>query len=513
MRPKAQSETAVLGFVYAHCAGSALFLNEVAEMLDNRLMKIAELVSGNGVAVDVGTDHAYLAAELVRSGKCGKVIASDVKEGPLDSARATVERYGIQDKVELVLSDGLDNVDLTGVTDIIIAGMGGETIAGIIGNSAADKPDNIRFILQPMTKVELLRKKLYEYQYEITGEYAVEDKDKIYVIITAERSADWKQLTESDALYGFFDDNDEVGKKYRSREKARLEKISASLKSAGDLNGSQHYAALAQKMESGADIAEIGEIYSFLDSLYPFGLQEKWDNSGLLVENYDMKCSKVVLSLDITNKVIDEAFEKGAELIISHHPVIFEPRKRITRNDPVFRLIEREIAAVCLHTNLDICDGGTNGVILDRLSERFELSGEPEPFEELGDGRHFGWIVQLSEPAEADVFAAALKEIFGCGYVRMSSCARSVSRIAFCSGSGGSMLGIAADKNCDALLTGDVKHDVWIAANNSGIALFDCGHFHTENIVLGELRRVLEKRFPQLDIEIAESSADPCEYV
>ena len=107
-------------------------------MLDNRLRKIAELVSGEGIACDVGTDHAYLAAELINSGKCSKVIASDVKEGPLDAARNTVERYGIQDKVELVLSDGLENVDLSGVTDVVIAGMGGETIAEIIGNSTAD---------------------------------------------------------------------------------------------------------------------------------------------------------------------------------------------------------------------------------------------------------------------------------------------------------------------------------------------------------------------------------------
>ena len=75
------------------------------------------------------------------------------------------------------------------------------------------------------------------------------------------------------------------------------------------------------------------------------------------------------------------------------------------------------------------------------------------------------------------------------------------------------MLSLAADKGCDALVTGDVKHDVWIDANNSGIALFDCGHFHTENIVLTELRRVLEDKFPQLDVEIAEASADPCVYI
>lgn len=75
------------------------------------------------------------------------------------------------------------------------------------------------------------------------------------------------------------------------------------------------------------------------------------------------------------------------------------------------------------------------------------------------------------------------------------------------------MLGLAVEKDCDALVTGDVKHDVWIEANNRHLALFDCGHFHTENIVLTEFRRVLEEKFPQLDVEIAERSIDPCKYV
>lgn len=71
---------------------------------------------------------------------------------------------------------------------------------------------------------------------------------------------------------------------------------------------------------------------------------------------------------------------------------------------------------------------------------------------------------------------------------------------------------LAIEKGCDAMITGDIKHDVWIDANNSHFTLFDCGHFHTENLVLGELRRVLEEKFPLLDVEIAESSIDPCLY-
>ncbi|MBP5580292.1 MAG: Nif3-like dinuclear metal center hexameric protein [Ruminococcus sp.] len=485
-------------------------------MLDNRLKKIAGLVSGEGIACDVGTDHAYLAAELITSGKCSKVIASDVKEGPLEAARNTVERYGIQDKVDLVLSDGLDNVELKGVTDIVIAGMGGETIAAIIEriDVGSEENEDIHWILQPMTKPEILRKRLTELNLFITDEYVVEEGDKMYVIICAEYSPFDGQLTEARSICGFFDENDETCRKYLKREGERLEKVAVNLEKAGRKAEAQHYTALADKVVNGMGTEKISDIIAFLDERYPFAAQEKWDNSGYLVETSCDECRSILLALDITDEVVNEANSKYIDLVISHHPVIFEPRKRLSCSDPVFKLIRYEIGAVCMHTNLDIANGGTNGVILQKLTEKLELAGEPEPFEELGGGNSLGWVIELKESITGKALAELCKDIFGCDMVRTSHCAgKAVSRIAFCSGSGGSMLGLAAEKGCDALITGDVKHDVWIDANNRGIALLDCGHFHTENLVLWELRRALEERFPRLDIEIAESSIDPCEYV
>ena len=231
-------------------------------MLDKRLEKIAELVSGKGIAADVGTDHAYLAAELVISGKCSRVIASDVKEGPLASAAKTVERYGISDKVQLVLSDGLAEVPLDGVTDVIIAGMGGETISDIIGavDCGSYEPENVRWILQPMTKPEYLRKMLYEYGMQITGEYAVEDGDKLYVVMVAEYNPDFRRLTEFEALYGFFAEGDELGNKYRQRESERLAKIAENLASAGKLGESVHYSALSEKIRKNGTIPACSSI-------------------------------------------------------------------------------------------------------------------------------------------------------------------------------------------------------------------------------------------------------------
>ena len=486
-------------------------------MLDNRLKKIAELVSGEGIACDVGTDHAYLAAELINSGKCSKVIASDVKEGPLDAARNTVEKYGIQDKVELVLSDGLDAVDLTGVTDIVIAGMGGETILEIMARVSRDgrAAEGVKWILQPMTKPEVLRKGMYDCGFALKNDLIVEEGDKLYNIMTADYDPNYLcYLTEAESIMGYLEDEEALTQKYYSREAERCSKVSESLKKAGKAAEAQHYEALAAKLKNGVVSENVNHIAEYLDSLYPFGLQEKWDNSGYLVECPIDECRRILLALDITNEVVDEAIKKQADLVVSHHPVIFEPRKRIMKNDPVYRLIADCIGAICLHTNLDIANGGTNGVILRKLGEKLELAGEPVPFEELGGEKGLGWIIELKDSISGKALAELCKGILGCGVVRTSHCTdMEISRIAFCSGSGGSMLGLAAEKGCDALITGDVKHDVWIDANNLDIAVLDCGHFHTENLVLWELRRVLEERFPRLDIEIAESSADPCEYV
>lgn len=482
-------------------------------MLDNRLKMCAELVSGRGIAVDVGTDHAYLAADLILSGKCGKVIASDVKEGPLESARKTVEKYGIADKVDLILSDGLSNVPYENISDIIIAGMGGETIARIIADADCSRYENIRFILQPMSKPECLRKALYDYQLKIVSENVVEDGDKLYVVICAEYNKEFNYLTEYESIAGFFNKSDILAKKYCWRQLERLEKKYDALKKSGNEADATHINALICKIKNGTEVADINEVYAYLDELYPVNSQEKWDNSGLIVQNYEMKCSKVLLTLDISYETVCEADCKGAELIVSHHPVIFDPIKNISPDNPLYHLAERNIAAICMHTNLDIAQNGTNGVILKMLSKSLAFSKEPEPFEELGGGRSLGWIIELDEKIFSDDLAFELKRIFGCEYVRISRNSRKmISRIAFCSGSGGSMLGLAKQKRCDALITGDVKHDVWVASNAIDIAVFDCGHFHTENPVLWELRRVLEEKFPQLDVEISERSVDPVIY-
>lgn len=482
-------------------------------MLDNRLKICADFVSGRGIAVDVGTDHAHLAAELINSGRCRKVIASDINEGPLESARKTVEKHGISDKVELVLSDGLENVDLEGVTDIVIAGMGGETIADII-RAVSIFSDDIRLILQPMSKPELLRKMLYENNFGIVEEKGVEVGDKLYTVICAvPEYENHRLLTEYEAIAGFFADDDEAGRKFRQKESERLGRIAASLGKSGKTEEYQHYSSLSLRVAEGICGESQRAVYDFINEKYPLSLQEKWDNSGWLVCSVNAHCRRILLALDITNDVVFEAQRKGADMIISHHPVIFEPLRSIQPDNPVYHLVRNDISALCIHTNLDIADGGTNSVIARKIAEKVGISGTPQALEELGNGSSLGCIVELSEKITTEKIAEILREIFGCRYIRTNSDSnKCLSKIAVCSGSGGSLANIAMAKGCDALITGDVKHDVWIAANNKLFTIFDCGHFHTENLVLPEIRRVLEEKFPLVDVEISENSTDPTVY-
>ncbi len=482
-------------------------------MNNKRLEMCAEFVSGKGIVCDVGTDHAYLAIELIKSGKCSKVIASDINEKPLESARKNVADAGLSDKIELVLSDGLENICSDGISDIVIAGMGGETIVKILENYICSSHGNIRYILQPMTKPEIVRKCLCEYGFQKLSEKAVEDGGKIYTVICAdyestEHESNISELTEIESISGFFSYDDEMGKKYCQQKAESLAKASESLRKSGRIYEAVHYSALSRKLVEGTESKSIKEIYNFLDEKYPFSLQEQWDNSGLLLNSFSA-CSGILLALDITNEVITEAIHKETDLIISHHPVIFHPLKKIDFMNPVYRLIQHNIGAICMHTNLDIAEGGTNTTIVKKIAEKFEITST-----ELLEDSGLGYIIEFAIPHDIDELAHIFKKIFSIDRVRVSRFGRRIiSRLAVCSGSGGSLLGLADKKNCDALLTGDVKHDVWIDANNSYMTVFDCGHFHTENIVLWELRRVLEEKFPLLDIEIAESSADPCIYL
>lgn len=191
-------------------------------VLNNRLLTCSQFVTKGGVSCDVGTDHAYLASYLVKEGISERVFACDIAKGPLEAAAATVEKLSLGDKVTLILSDGLDNVPDDGVTDVIIAGMGGELIEDIVLRAEWLKR-GVNLVLQPQTKAAELRTSLCKNGFEIIAEKACRDRKFIYTVMNVIYTGKVKELNEVEAIIGKLDLCDPTAKDYIKTVAQRLE--------------------------------------------------------------------------------------------------------------------------------------------------------------------------------------------------------------------------------------------------------------------------------------------------
>lgn len=199
-------------------------------MLGERLKECAYNIENAICVCDVGTDHAYLACELVKSGKTKRAIASDVRKGPLENARANVEKYGLSDKISLCLSDGLENIssceNFINPDYIVIAGMGAENIISILENDLEKDcySQNATLILQPMTRMHLLRKWLCLHGYTTT-EKAVRESGKLYTVMKSIKDRESLELSEAEYYMGFFDYKNKLNFEYGNFLIKKIERI------------------------------------------------------------------------------------------------------------------------------------------------------------------------------------------------------------------------------------------------------------------------------------------------
>lgn len=481
--------------------------------IDNRLKVCAEMVFGNGIVCDVGTDHAYLPVYLIEKSICGNVIASDINEGPLKFAQQTLIKYRFEDKIQLLKSDGLKNIPCDNISDVVIAGMGGETIADIISNAKWLK-SGVNLVLQPMTRAGYLRKWIYKNGYEIAEEKAVVQDRFVYTVIRAFYSGYKFNIGKVAEIVGRINLETDAGMRYCKNQFSKINNIALGLSKAGKTEDSQEYQRIADRltvmMEDKMNL--VSEIYKYIDSFAPFSTQENWDNSGLLTGNMNKKVSKVLVTLDITNEVADEAVAIGAELIIAHHPVIFKPLYCLSENEPSCKLLKSGTSAICVHTPYDVAEGGMNDILMaltgfEKSEGILEITGQNEkPY-------GFGTVGIISQEYTADELAKKLKNDLGCTVVRYTDGGRPIKKAAFCTGSGGNLIESALSCGADAYITSEVKHDQWLFARQKGISVFDCGHFHTENIGMIRLCKMLAADFPNIEFVMSEVNKDPVKYV
>ncbi len=243
----------------------------------------------------------------------------------------------------------------------------------------------------------------------------------------------------------------------------------------------------------------VREIYNFIDEIAPFNTQMEFDNAGLLVGGMDEDVKKIGVVLDITPDAVEYAKNEGIDLIVAHHPVIFAPLKSLKSHTVPFLLAKNNINAICAHTNLDCAKGGVNDALCDALC--LEKIGD------FSDGEFpnlppIGRIGALPHSMTPINFAKYVKEKLNSDGVEFVEGKNDIKTVAVCGGSGGNMLFDVIKKGVDAYVTGEAKHHELIDAKNEGITLVVAGHFETENVIVKKFAEKLEKKFPEICVEI-----------
>lgn len=232
-------------------------------------------------------------------------------------------------------------------------------------------------------------------------------------------------------------------------------------------------------------MAKVKDFYGYLNSIAPFETQEDWDNSGMLVGDMEAEVKKVAVVLDITHEEIKKAKAIGADLIISHHPVIFNPIKSVTKGSVPYELVASSINALCCHTPLDIADGGTNDSLAKLLG--IEVTRADDPILRLG----------TVEPTTAENLAGKIAKTLNTK-VRYADAGKTIKKIAICTGAGCSLIEAAGE--IDAFITGDASHHNFLDCIQAGITLIAAGHYETEIVVVPVLVKKLQAQFPDIEI-------------
>ena len=229
----------------------------------------------------------------------------------------------------------------------------------------------------------------------------------------------------------------------------------------------------------------VNDVLNFLDSKFPFKDACDFDNVGLLVGDEKSPVKKILVCLDADVSAVNKAINIGANLIVAHHPVIFDAVKRITGDSILVPLIKNDIAVISIHTNFDVGIGGVNDILCSLLPlknvKKFEAAD--------------GYLLNCAQTdiSDALLLADEIKKAlrFPVRYVA----GRPIKNLLVCSGSGGDFIGDVINGGFDALITADVKHNQFIKALNNNVSLFDAGHYATENVCVKPLAEMLKKEF------------------
>ncbi len=245
------------------------------------------------------------------------------------------------------------------------------------------------------------------------------------------------------------------------------------------------------------------EIYDFINGFAPFDTQMSFDNAGLLIGDENTASDMVIVSLDVTSEVIQEACRKNAKIIVTHHPVIFNPLKTISSHSVPYMAAKSNITIISAHTNLDIARGGVN----DTLAECAGVIAE----------KYFDDVCMLTghleEPTYSTAFAADLMNTLDISGMRFTDVCPKIYKVAVSCGAGGNNIFLAQKQGVDAFITGEMKHHEILFANEHNISVFDLGHFNSEDLIIPKLVSSLSNFFPDTIFQKSEIFSDKLIYL
>jgi len=245
---------------------------------------------------------------------------------------------------------------------------------------------------------------------------------------------------------------------------------------------------------------------SVMETIAPLSLSESWDNPGLLIEPETSQIESVLVAMDCTMEVVQEAIERKVDLVLTHHPLFFRPVKQIYHSRPdtaaAYKLIRHGIGLYAAHTNLDSVCGGVNDALCERLGvgDVRALLAPDEPLSE--QTQSLGRIGTLAEPMELKAFAAHCRDAL---HAAVRYCGRDdqvIRRVAVLGGAGGDFIVQAKQAGADVLVTGEVKHNQALDARFIGIGVVEAGHYETERPVLEDLISSLQRELNGLQCKL-----------
>lgn len=260
---------------------------------------------------------------------------------------------------------------------------------------------------------------------------------------------------------------------------------------------------------------KIKEITDAIESHAPLSLQEDYDNSGYQVGNPDAECTGVMLCVDSTEEIVEEAARRGCNLLVTHHPLLFRGVKQVTgRNRPERVLAKAILEGVTVYSSHTAMDSAPEGV--SRRMGRMLGLKEMHPLSPTtpGAATGLGIVGDLEEPMDTAAFAALVKKTFGIPVLRMSSQTpeRPISRVALCGGAGAEFLPEAIAAGAQTLVTADCKLNSFLD-HAEEILLVDAGHFETEACTKRIFFDIITEKFPNFAVCYSEKEQNPVLYL